>query len=120
MRNIKIRKRLVLLVMSVALSMPIVVSAQGGLFQRGEWLWVQKDGSTALFTNQAFGDPLDGSDVTNETFGNPTEGVDVTNQTFGEDAPLGSGLFTLLLAGAGYAVMKSNKRNNKNKKENIK
>ena len=46
--------------------------------------------------------------------------MDVTNQTFGEDAPLGSGLFTLLLAGAGYAAMKSNKRNNKNKKENIK
>ena len=118
MRNIKIRKRLVLLVMSVALSMPIMASAQGGLFQRGEWLWTQKDGSTALFTNQAFGDPLDGSDVTNETFGNLAEGVDVTNQTFGEDAPLGNGLYTLLLAGAGYAAMRSNKK--KKKKENIK
>ena len=106
--------------MVMALSIPIAASAQGGLFQRGEWLWGQRDGSTALFSNQAFGEPLDGSDVTNETFGDPTEGVDVTNQTFGEDAPLGSGLFTLLLAGAGYAAMKLNKRNNKNKRENIK
>ena len=120
MRNIKTSKKLSIMAMVMALSIPIAASAQGGLFQHGEWLWVQRDGSTALFSNHAFGDPLDGSDVTNETFGNPTEGVDVTNQTFGEDAPIGSGLFILLLAGAGYATMKSNKRNNKNKKENIK
>ena len=69
-------------------------------------------------TNHAFGNPLVGNDVTNQTFGNPIGGVDVTNQTFG--APLGSGLMVLLVTSAGYAVSKSNKRNNKNKKEIIK
>ena len=120
MRNIKIRKRVIVLAMSVVLSVPIVALAQGGLFRRGKDPGLYRSGGTALFTNQAFGNPLDGSNVTNETFGNPTEGVDVTNQTFGEDTPLGSGFFTLLLAGAGYAAMKSNIRNNKSKKENIK
>ena len=110
MRNIKIRKRSIVLAMSVALSIPIAALAQGGLFQRGEETSSQnagflRNGSEAI-------------SLTNQAFGNPTDGVNVTNQTFG--APLGSGLFTLLLAGTGYAVMKSNKRNNKNKKEDIK
>lgn len=109
MRNIKIRKRVIVLAMSVVLSVPIVASAQGGLFQRGE-----ESGQNVGFLRNG-GEAIS---LTNQTFGNPTDGVNVTNQTFG--APLGSGLFTLLLAGAGYAAMKSNKRNNKNKKENIK
>ncbi|GEM_PF-3298363 len=109
MRNIKIRKRLIVLAMSVALSVPIVASAQGGLFQRGE-----ESGQNVGFLRNG-GEAIS---LTNQTFGNPTDGVNVTNQTFG--APLGSGLFTLLLASVGYAAMKSNKRNNKNKKENIK
>ena len=109
MRNIKIRKRVIVLAMSVVLSVPIVASAQGGLFQRGE-----ESGQNVGFLRNG-GEAIS---LTNQTFGNPTDGVNVTNQTFG--APLGSGLFTLLLASVGYAVMKSNKRNNKNKKENIK
>lgn len=112
MRNIKTKKWLIALV--IALSMPIGASAQGGLFQRGE---EPRSNGGALLTNQGFGNSMNGSDVTNQTFGNPTEGVNVTNQTFG--TPLGSGIFTLLLACAGYAATKSNKRN-KNKKENIK
>ena len=95
--------------MSLALSVPIVASAQGGLFQRGE----ESGQNVGFLRNGGEAIPL-----TNQTFGNPTDGVNVTNQTFG--APLGSGLFTLLLASVGYAAMKSNKRNNKNKKENIK
>ena len=95
--------------MTVALSLPIAASAQGGLFQRGE-----ESGQNAGFLRNG-GEAIS---LTNQTFGNPTDGVNVTNQTFG--APLGSGLFTLLLAGAGYAAMKSNTRNNTNKKENIK
>ena len=95
--------------MSVVLSIPIAASAQGGLFQRGE-----ESGQNAGFLR----DGGESISLTNQTFGNPTDGVNVTNQTFG--APLGSGLFTLLLASVGYDVMKSNKRNNKNKKENIK
>lgn len=109
MRNIKISKGLIILMMSVALSIPIIASAQGGLFQRGE-----ESGQNVGFLRNG-GEAIS---LTNQAFGNPTDGVNVTNQTFG--APLGSGLFTLLLAGAGYAAMKSNKRNNKNKKENKK
>lgn len=107
MRNIKTKKKLLALV--IVLSMPIIVSAQGGLFQRGE-----ESSQNAGFLRNG-GEAIS---LTNQAFGNPTDGVNVTNQTFG--VPLGNGLFTLLLAGAGYAAMKSNKRNNKNKKENIK
>ncbi len=95
--------------MSVALSIPTMASAQGGLFQRGE-----ESSENAGFLRNG-GESIS---LTNQAFGNPIDGVNVTNQTFG--APLGSGLFTLLLAGVGYAAMKSNKRNNKNKKEDIK
>ena len=97
--------------MSVALSIPTMASSQGGLFQRGE-----ESGQNAGFLRNG-GEAIS---LTNQAFGNPTDGVNVTNQTFGENVPIGSGLFTLLLAGAGYAAMKSNKRNNKNKKENKK
>ncbi|MBR3491715.1 MAG: hypothetical protein IKH44_05405 [Bacteroidales bacterium] len=103
MRNIKIRKRVIVLAMSVVLSVPIVASAQGGLFQRGE-----ESGQNVGFLRNG-GEAIS---LTNQTFGNPTDGVNVTNQTFG--APLGSGLFTLLLASVGYATIK------KSKKENIK
>ena len=118
MRNIKTKKKHRIMAMAMALSLPIAASAQGGLFQRGDEPTGYRGDGAASLTNQAFGNPFDGSVVTNQTFGNPTDGVNVTNQTFG--APLGNGLFTLLLAGAGYAAMKSNKRNNKSKKESIK
>lgn len=110
MRNIKNRNKIIVLAMSLVLSIPIAASAHGGLFQRGEETSSQNAG---FFRNGG-----EAISLTNQAFGNPTEGVNVTNQTFG--APLGSGLFTLLLTGAGYVAMKSNKRNNKNKKENIK
>ena len=48
--------------------------------------------------------------MTNQTFGNPN-GSDLTNQTFG--TPIGSGLFVMLMAGAGYAALKTNKKTNK-------
>lgn len=102
-------KILQMLALVVALSMPIMVSAQGGLFQRGE----ESTQNEGLLRNGG-----GAINVTNQTFGNSTEGVNVTNQTFG--APLGSGVFTLLIAGASYAALKSNKRNNKSKKGTIK
>ncbi len=108
MRNIKTKKKLKMLAMMMALSIPIVTTAQGGLFQRGEETSSQNAG---FFRNGG-----EAISLTNQTFGNPTEGVNVTNQTFGEETPLGGGLFTLLLAGVGYAAMKSNKRNNKRKR----
>lgn len=118
MRNIKTKKKLRIMAMAVALSLPIAATAQGGLFQRGDEPARIRSGNGATLTNQGFGNPFDGSIVTNQTFGNPTDGVNVTNQTFG--APLGSGLIFLLMASTGYAVSKLNKRNNKSKKEIIK
>ena len=118
MRNYKTKNKWKVTALLLALLLPLGVFAQGGLFQRGEEPEGVRSSGGALLTNQAFGNPMNGSDVTNQTFGNPTEGVNVTNQTFG--APLGNGLFILLLASAGYAATKSNKRNNKSKKENIK
>ena len=109
MQNNKTSKMLRILAITVALSMPMVATAQGGLFQRGE-----ESGQNAGFLRNG-GESIS---LTNQTFGNPTVGVNVTNQTFG--APLGSGLIFLLMASTGYAVSKSNKRNNKSKKENIK
>ena len=55
-----------------------------------------------------------GGDLTSQGFGS-TNG-DITGQTFGDGVPLGSGLFVLLAAGAGYATMKS--RRKQNRKEN--
>ena len=88
--------------MSVVLSVPIVASAQGGLFRRGE-----ESGQNAGFLRNG-GEAIS---LTNQTFGNPTDGVNVTNQTFG--APLGSGLFTLLLASVGYAAINKQKKQQK-------
>ena len=104
-----IKKTLKVWAIVVTLSIPFVASAQGGLFQRGE----ESTQNAGLL--RSGGGAIN---VTNQTFGHPTDGVDVTNQTFG--APLGSGIFTMLLASAGYAALKSNKRDKKSKKENIK
>lgn len=104
MRNIKIRKRLVLLAMSVALSVPIVAPAQGGLFQRGP---VKETNQEVTLTNQHFGHFVDGDDVTNQPFGHYVEGDNITNQTFG--APLGSGLLIMLTVSVGYAITKTKK-----------
>ena len=100
MRNIKTKKKLKMLAMMMVLSVPMAATAQGGLFQRGEE--PTRSNAAATLTNQGFGNSMNGNDVTNQTFGNPTEGANVTNQTFG--APLDSGLFILLLVGAGYAA----------------
>jgi hypothetical protein len=111
MRNIKTKKKLQMLAMVMTLSIPMAATAQGGLFQRGEEPAGPQNSVATSLTNQAFGNPFDGSIVTNQTFGNPTDGVNVTNQTFG--APLGSGLFTLLLASAGYAAINKQKKQQK-------
>lgn len=89
----------------LTLSLPISVLAQGGIFQRGV-----SEGdigkSTGLLRNGTTTNTL-----TNQGFGNSIDGSDLTNQTFG--APMGSGLLVMLMAGAGYAAMKANKKNNK-------
>jgi hypothetical protein len=116
MRNIKTKRKSIALLLALSLSLGAL--AQGGLFQRGDEPGLHRSDGAALLTNQTFGNSGNGNVVTNQTFGNPTDGVNVTNQTFG--APLGSGLIILLVASASYSTLKSNKRNNKSKKENIK
>ena len=96
----KSKRKIIAIVL--ASSLPFSVLAQGGLFQRG-------DG----YTNQNSGLLRDGEatiTMTNQAFGNPN-GSDLTNQTFG--APIGSGLIVMLMAGAGYAALKTNKKTNK-------
>lgn len=109
MRNIKTKKKLKVLAMVIALSIPIAAAAQGGLFQRGEEP-LRNDEATTL-TNQGFGNPISGSNLTNNAFGNYVEGSDLTNQTFG--SPIGNGIIVMLIAGASYAALKTNKKNNK-------
>ena len=101
LRNSSLRRRKAIATM-LALSLPLSVLAQGGLFQRGDGNTDQNSGllrdgeATIMMTNQAFGTP-NGSDLTNQTFG----------------TPIGSGLFVMLMAGAGYAALKTNKKTNK-------
>ena len=101
LRNLSLRKQRTIAMM-LALSLPFSVLAQGGLFQRGDGntdpsSGLMRDGEATIM-------------MTNQTFGNPN-GSDLTNQTFG--APIGSGLFVMLMAGAGYAALKTNKKTNK-------
>ena len=64
---------------------------------------MNRDGGAAggYFTGQGFG----------------SSGAELTGQTFGEEAPLGSGLFVLLAASAGYATLRTKKKQ-QNGKEN--
>lgn len=113
------------LAMVAALSLPVGALAQG-LFQRGvtdevyygfggQGIVQNKSAgdATGLFTNQHFGTPIGGNDITNQNFGGIfVRPDDITNQTFG--APLGSGVLVLLAVGAGYTSIKS--RNKKQEK----
>jgi len=89
----------------LALALPINILAQGGVFQRGTF-----DGNTEKSTGLLRNDETTNT-LTNQGFGNPIDGSDLTNQTFG--SPIGSGLLVMLMAGAGYAALKKNKKNNK-------
>jgi len=110
MRNLSWKKRKVVAVL-LALSLPFSVLAQGGVFQRGGEPEGLRSSDAAALTNQGFGNSISGSNLTNNAFGNQVGGSDLTNQTFG--APIGSGLFVMLMAGVGYAALKTNKKTNK-------
>ena len=56
---------------------------------------------------------LMGGGITNQTYGSNADGFGITNQTYGQDAPLGSGLLIMAVAGACYAGMKRNKKQTK-------
>ena len=91
----------------LALVLPVSLLAQNGVFQRGD-MGGQNGASNQSMLHR---DSETSTSLSNQTFGNPN-GADLTNQTFG--APLGSGLLIMLMAGAGYFTMKSNKKNNEN------
>lgn len=113
MQSIKTRKRQKTaswaLLMAAALVLPVGVSAQSGLLQRGvsdeeyygyggKGMVQNRSGdATGLFTNQSFGNHVQGDDITNETFG----------------VPLTSGVLIMLATGAGYVTIKTRKRNKK-------
>ena len=89
----------------LVLASPISTMAQGGIFQRGK-----SDGNTEKSTGLLRNGGTT-NNLTNQGFGNPVDGSDLTNQTFG--APIGGGLLVMLMAGAGYATLKKNRKNNK-------
>ena len=103
--NNRMKKKSIVLAFMLTFAWSICALAQGGLFQRGT-----SDGNTeksmGLLRNGETTNTL-----TNQGFGNPVDGSDLTNQTFG--SPIGSGLLVMLMAGAGYAALKKNKKNNK-------
>lgn len=57
-----------------------------------------------------------GYNLSNQQFGSDNGGYQIANQTFGQESPLGGGLAIFLVAGAGYAAMKSRKKNQKSNK----
>ena len=106
------KKAIMLSLGLAAMMLPVMACAQGGgLFQLGTK--PETEGNSGLMDR---GEVTAGGALTGQGFGG-TNG-DITGQTFGDDAPLGSGLFVLLAAGAGYATMKSRKKQNEqNRKE---
>jgi hypothetical protein len=58
---------------------------------------------------------VSGGSITNQTYGSNQDGFGITNQTYGqnEEAPIGSGLLIMAVAGACYAGMKRNKKQTK-------
>ena len=108
MRNYKTKNKWKVTALLLVLLLPLGVFAQGGLFQRGNGDELYYGQSDAANKSMLLRDGEMIGSLTNQGFGNPIGGRDLTNQTFG--VPLGSGLFVLLLAGAGYSIMKSNKK----------
>jgi hypothetical protein len=103
--------------MAGGLALPLSAEVRhdnGGLFGRGRsgvgasGLLNQRFGvSGSTLFNQDFGGTQ--GDLDNEDFGSIQGGI--TNQDFG--APIGDGLLVLVAAGAGYATLKRNKKQNK-------
>ena len=109
MRKIRTKNKWKVTALLLALLLSMGVFAQGGLFQRGDGNELYYGQSEAANKSMLLRDGEMIGSLTNQGFGNSIGGSDLTNQTFG--APIGSGLLVLLLAGAGYSVLKSNKEN---------
>ena len=80
-----------------------------GMFGKGES--VDASPSRGLMDHRG----SSGYSITNQAYGSDQNGFGITNQTYGqdEDAPLGSGLLIMAVAGACYAGMKRNKKQTK-------
>lgn len=87
-------KAIVLSLAMAAISLPLEVSAQEGLFQRGVSDETYYGAGSEKETLGVFGHRDE-----------QTTGV-INNQIFGQPVPIGSGVFILLAAGAGYAALK--------------
>ena len=105
----KTRKRTIVfsLLVTAGMLLPVGLVAQEGLFQRGD---TDENNSAISLMNRS--ESTVGGLFTGQGFG-ATNG-NITGQTFG--APLGSGIFVLLAAGAGYAAVKSRKKQTQNRK----
>lgn len=111
MQNLKQRTKTVALVAAMALMLsPFVASAQGGgLFGLGKTP-TETTENGGIMNRSGTG----GYNLNNQQFGSDNGGYQLSNQTFGQETPVGSGIAILMLAGAGYAAMKSrNKKSNK-------
>ncbi len=88
------KTKAIVLSMAMALALPIGAIAQEGLFQRG----------VADEAYYGFG----GTNGKTELLGHRSVGTQdtINNQTFGQPVPVGSGVLILLVAGAGYAILK--------------
>lgn len=110
--NSKKRKALALSLALAAMMLgPVAASAQDGgnrgLLGKGQE--AAEDGNSRGMLNGSSG----GYSLFNQQFGSGQNGgYELHNQTFGQETPLGSGLFILAAAGAGYALKKrkSNKK----------
>lgn len=105
----KRRKREVATLLLAALLLPSMAMAQqgGGLFGRGSE--AEPNTSRGLMSGAT-----GGFNLSNQHFGSDQNGgYELNNQTFGQDeeGPLGSGWLILAAAGAGYAAMKTRKKN---------
>ena len=104
------------LVLAAAMLSAPSVQAQGVLGNLLDDYYAEKDkksNSGGLMGRGSFG----GYNLSNQQFGsNSHGGYQLSNQTFGQETPVGSGLAILMVAGAGYAAMKSRKKNQKSNK----
>jgi hypothetical protein len=101
-----------LVLVAAMLSAPSA-QAQGMLDLLGEYYEEQDQRSTRDGGMMGRGSS-GGYNLSNQQFGSDANGgYELFNQTFGQETPVGSGLAILMVAGMGYAAMKSRKKNQK-------
>ena len=89
-KSTKLKVLVLPLIMATMLMLPLAAHAQSDGFLRDDGDYPKRDAGAYDLNNQTFG----------------SSGYNLTNQTFGDDAPLGSGLLIMAMAGAGYAFIR--------------